>query len=80
VTFVVAERVGFFHYGGGNGAAPLKVGDQVVSAQVLGVINSLSVSTPVPSPCSGVLDEVLVEEGQPVEYGQPLFVVQATGD
>jgi acetyl/propionyl-CoA carboxylase alpha subunit len=71
--FVVAERVGFFHQP--DGAGRPRAGDSVSADQVLGVIDSLNVPSPVQAPCSGVLDEVLVEEGQPVEYGQPLFVL-----
>jgi biotin carboxyl carrier protein len=72
-VFVVAERVGFFHPP--DGAVSLQPGDAVNADQVLGVIDSLNVPSPVRAPCQGVLDEVLVEEGQPVEYGQPLFVL-----
>ena len=72
-VFVVAERVGFFHRP--DGAGNLQPGDSVDLDQVLGVIDSVNIPSPVQAPCSGVLDEVLVEEGQPVEYGQPLFVL-----
>jgi len=79
-TFVVAERVGFFHYSAENGTVPRAVGDSVLADQVIGVIDSLNVPSPVAAPCSGVLGEVLVDEGQAVEYGQPLFVIECRGD
>lgn len=75
-SFVVSDRVGFFHYSDGELITHPKVGDQVAADQVLGVIDSVSVLTPVQAACSGRLDEVLVDEGQPVEFGQPLFVIR----
>ena len=71
-TTVVAERVGFFHLPEGNQP---QAGDHVRAGQVVGVIDSLNVPTPVPAPHAGRIDRVLVEDGQPVEYGQPLFVI-----
>jgi acetyl-CoA carboxylase biotin carboxyl carrier protein len=73
-TTVVAERVGFFHFPEGNQP---QAGDHVKVGQVVGVIDSLNVPTPVPAPHAGRIDQVLVEDGQPVEYGQPLLVIQA---
>lgn len=75
VDLVAAERVGFFHYPDG-GNAPPGAGDTVAAGQVLGSIDSLSVPVPVQAPRAGLLEEVLVDEGQPVEYGQPLFAIR----
>jgi biotin carboxyl carrier protein len=75
VDFILAERVGFFHYPT-EAEGPLKPGDEVAAGQVLGVIDSLSVPIPLSSARAGRVEEVLVEEGQPVEFGQPLFVLQ----
>jgi biotin carboxyl carrier protein len=73
---ILAERVGFFHYAGEAEAAHLKVDDPVAVGQVLGIIDSLGVPVPVQAGFAGHLEEMLVEEGQPVEFGQPLFVVR----
>lgn len=78
--FILAERVGFFHRSTEDGHAPLEIGAEVVEGQVLGVIDSLSVLVPVQAPRPGRLEELLVEEGQAVEYGQPLFLVRAAED
>jgi biotin carboxyl carrier protein len=77
--FVVAERVGFFHHQSDR-AAPLKPGDPVLAGQTIGVIDSLNVPISVQAPGAGEIEEVLVEEGQPVEYGQPLFVISPNRD
>jgi acetyl-CoA carboxylase biotin carboxyl carrier protein len=75
-AFVVAERVGFFHYPDGA-AGPLEPGDLIAAGQTLGNIDSLSVPIPLQAPRAGRLAEVLVDDGQAVEYGQPLFVIDA---
>jgi biotin carboxyl carrier protein len=77
---VLAERVGFFHHAGDHTAGPPEVGERVESGQVLGSIDSLNVQIPVNVARAGRLAEVLVEQGQPVEYGQRLFVVRPGED
>jgi len=72
---VLADRVGFFHYPDEASTHP-SPGDRVAAGQVLGVIESLSVPTPIHATNPGLLEAVLVEEGQAVEYGQPLFVLR----
>ena len=72
---VTAERVGFFRASGHQAGPARRVGDRVAAGALLGAIDSLSVPIPVPAPCPGRIDEVLVEDGQAVEYGQPLFVL-----
>jgi biotin carboxyl carrier protein len=77
---VLAERVGFFHHPGDDTSGPPEVGQRVAAGQVLGSIDSLNVLIPVHAARAGRLAEVLVEEGQPVEFGQRLFVVRASED
>ena len=71
----ISERVGFFHYPT-DAEGPLKAGDRVAAGQVLGIIDSLSVPIPLQPARAGRVEEVLVEDGQPVEFGQPLFVLR----
>jgi predicted deacylase len=78
-AFVVAKRVGFFHHQSDR-VGPLKPGDRVAAGQTIGVIDSLNVPISVQAPSDGAIEEVLVEEGQPVEYGQPLFVIRPGGE
>lgn len=54
------------------------VGTQVEQGQVLGYVESMSLTYEIHAPTGGRLAEVLVEEGHPVEYGQPLVVLEAT--
>lgn len=75
-TVIKADRVGFFHFAVEKSRRAPTVGERVAAGQTLGVIDTLSVPNPVRAPATGELLEVLVEEGQPVEYGQPLFVLR----
>jgi len=72
---VTAPVVGRFSPAG-DGAEPPRRGHPVVVGQQLGVIESMRVPHEVVSTVSGEVVEVLVQDGQPVEYGQPLFVVR----
>ncbi|MCR4391687.1 MAG: hypothetical protein NUV94_02645 [Candidatus Acetothermia bacterium] len=51
----------------------VKVGDRVVPGQVVCVVEAMKVMNEVRAEASGVVEEVLAEDGSPVEYGQPLF-------
>lgn len=75
-TVIAADRVGFYHLPKGMEGG-FKVGDRVGLNETLGVVDALNVTNPVVATRAGRLDEVLVEDGQPVQYGQPLFVVRA---
>jgi acetyl-CoA carboxylase biotin carboxyl carrier protein len=67
-----AHMVGYFRHI----EPPLQVGDRVAEGVIVGSINSLGLENEVSSKVSGVVKEVLAEEGMPVEYGQPLFRVE----
>ncbi|MDR2734140.1 MAG: biotin/lipoyl-binding protein [Spirochaetota bacterium] len=70
---VTAAHVGYFYRGAGKGAKPCaKIRDMVREGQQIGSINIMNVFQNVTSPVSGKLLEFLVEDGQPVEYGQSL--------
>ncbi len=57
-------------------AAPfVKVGDQVSAGQTLLIVEAMKTMNPIPAPRSGTLLELLVGDGQPVEYGEPLAVI-----
>lgn len=51
----------------------VRVGDRVQPGQVLGVVEAMKVMNEIRAEVEGTVEEVLVEEGEPVEYGQPLF-------
>jgi acetyl-CoA carboxylase biotin carboxyl carrier protein len=58
------------------GAQPfVKVGDTVTAGQTLMIIEAMKTMNPIPAPKAGKVVEILVEDGQPVEFGEPLAVI-----
>jgi acetyl-CoA carboxylase biotin carboxyl carrier protein len=54
----------------------IRVGDQVAAGQTLMIIEAMKTMNPVPAPRAGRVVEILVDDGQPVEFGQPLVVLE----
>ena len=61
-----------------NPGAPrlVKVGDRVTAGQTLLIIEAMKTMNPVPAPRAGVVLEILVDDEQPVEFGEPLLVIE----
>src|SRR5580704_12488930 len=58
------------------GAAPfVRVGDMVSEAQTLLIVEAMKTMNPIPAPRAGRLIQMLVADGQPVEFGEPLAVI-----
>lgn len=73
---VTATLVGIFHSSLKRGAkAAAALGDQVRQAQIVGAIEALNVMNEVETPVAGRVVEIVVKEGQPVEYGQHLMTI-----
>jgi acetyl-CoA carboxylase biotin carboxyl carrier protein len=59
------------------GASPfIKVGDSVIEGQKLFIIEAMKTMNPVPSPRTGTVTAILVHDSQPVEFGEPLCVIE----
>ena len=54
----------------------IKVGDKVTAGQTLLIIEAMKTMNPIPSPKAGTVVELLVEDGQPVEFGEGLVVLE----
>ncbi len=68
--------VGTFHRASSPDAQPyISIGDRVTPDTTIGIIEAMKVMNEVKAEKSGVVKEILVENGQPVEYGQPLVVI-----
>ena len=73
---VKSPMVGTFYRAPSPEAKPfVAVGDTVKEGQTLGVIEAMKLMNEIESDAGGVVKAILVENGQPVEYGQALFVV-----
>ncbi len=74
---VTAPMVGTFHRALEPGGEPLaKVGEVVSPGEVLGVIEAMKMMNEIEAKFGGRIKQVLVEDGKPVEYGQPLFLIE----
>ncbi|MBL8086754.1 MAG: biotin/lipoyl-binding protein [Chthonomonas sp.] len=71
---ITSPCVGYF----GNGSEPLKVGGKVTSGAIVGVVQAVGLDNDVVSKAEGEVVEVLVKDGDPVEYGQVLAKVKVS--
>lgn len=73
---VKSPLVGTFYAAPAEDADPfVKVGDSVKEGQVLAIVEAMKLMNEIESDFTGTITEILVENGQAVEYGQPLFVI-----
>jgi acetyl-CoA carboxylase biotin carboxyl carrier protein len=54
----------------------IKVGDRVSAGQTLLIVEAMKTMNPIPAPAAGVVLEVLVGDAQPVEFGEPLVIIE----
>ena len=54
----------------------VKTGDTVKSGQTLLIIEAMKVMNPITATTAGVVRQILVDDGQPVEFGEPLIVIE----
>lgn len=74
---VTSPMVGTFYEASSPGATPFtEVGKRVKEGEVLCIIEAMKMLNQIESDKSGTVKAVLAENGQPVEFGQPLFVIE----
>ncbi|WP_010492252.1 acetyl-CoA carboxylase biotin carboxyl carrier protein [Paenibacillus elgii] len=74
---IISPTVGTFYASAEQGAAPyVQVGDKVTPEKVVCVLEAMKLFTEVSAKVSGEIVEIAAENGQFVEYGQPLFIVK----
>ena len=66
----------FYRAASPDADAFVNVGDRVTADTVIAIIEAMKVMNEIKAEKSGVIKEILVENGQPVEFGQPLFVIE----
>ena len=77
---VTAPMVGTFYIAPSPGAKPfVEVGKRIQTGDTLCIIEAMKILNQIEADVEGTVADVLVENGQPVEFGQPLFVID-TGD
>jgi acetyl-CoA carboxylase biotin carboxyl carrier protein len=74
---VTSPMVGTAYVGAEPGARPfVEVGSRVEVGDTLLIVEAMKTMNQIPSPRSGTVIQVLIEDGQPVEYGEPLMIVE----
>lgn len=73
---VTAPMVGTFYRASNPSAAPfVEVGQTVAEGDALCIVEAMKLLNEIEADKAGVIKEILVENGAPIEYGQPLFVI-----
>ena len=73
---VKSPMVGTFYRSASPGAKPfVEIGDPVQVGDPLCIIEAMKLMNEIEADRAGVVKAILIENGQPVEYGQPLFII-----
>jgi acetyl-CoA carboxylase biotin carboxyl carrier protein len=74
---VPSPMVGTAYWASEPGAKPfVEVGTKVSVGQTLLIIEAMKTMNQIPSPRAGTVTQILVEDGQPVEFGEPLVIIE----
>jgi acetyl-CoA carboxylase biotin carboxyl carrier protein len=76
---IKSQLVGTFYTAAKPDSPPfVKIGDRVTPSTVVGIIEAMKIFNEITAECSGVITEIRVENQQPVEFEQVLFLVDPT--
>jgi len=74
---VASPMVGTAYLGAAPGARPfVEIGSQVKIGDTLIIIEAMKTMNQIPAPRSGTVIQILVGDAQPVEYGEPLMIIE----
>ncbi|MBV9458090.1 MAG: acetyl-CoA carboxylase biotin carboxyl carrier protein [Bradyrhizobium sp.] len=74
---VPSPMVGTAYWAPEPGAKPfIEVGARVSAGQTLLIIEAMKTMNQIPSPRAGTVTQILIEDGQPVEFGEPLVIIE----
>jgi acetyl-CoA carboxylase biotin carboxyl carrier protein len=74
---VASPMVGTAYLGASPGARPfVEIGSQVKAGETLVIIEAMKTMNQIPAPRAGTVIQILVEDGRPVEYGEPLLIIE----
>jgi len=74
---ITSPMVGTFYRAASPGASPFtEVGQTVNAGDTLCIIEAMKILNQIEADQSGTVKAILVEDGQPVEFGQPLFIIE----
>ncbi len=73
---VVSNHVGRYNYIKKNGTPVISIGQKIKEGQELGNVIAVGVKLPVISKFSGIIEEIYINNNEPVDYGKPLIKVK----
>src|SRR5215471_299467 len=74
---VTSPMVGTAYVGPEPGARPfVEVGSRVSAGDTLLIVEAMKTMNQIPSPRAGTVIQILIEDGQPVEFGEPLMIIE----
>src|SRR3954469_5268181 len=74
---VPSPMVGTVYWASEPGAKPfVEVGSKVAVGQTLLIIEAMKTMNQIPAPRAGTVTQILIEDGQPVEFGEPLVIIE----
>jgi len=77
VNAVTSPMVGTVYRSPEPGAKPfIEVGSKVAEGQTCLIVEAMKTMNPIPAPRSGTISAILVDDNSPVEFGEPLFILE----
>jgi acetyl-CoA carboxylase biotin carboxyl carrier protein len=74
---VISPMVGTAYLQGEPGSPPfVNVGDTIRVGDTVLIIEAMKVMNPIKAPKAGIVTQILVSDGQPVEYGEPMMIIE----
>ena len=74
---VISPMVGTAYAGAEPGAKPfVEVGSKVKAGDTLLIVEAMKTMNQIPAPRAGTVSQILFEDGQPVEFGEPLVIIE----
>jgi len=74
---VLSPMVGTAYFAAEPGARPfVDVGETVREGQTVLIVEAMKTMNQIPAPRAGTVTRILIEDGQPVEYGEPLMIIE----
>ena len=74
---VASPMVGTAYLSPEPGARPfVEVGSEVLAGQTLLIVEAMKTMNQIPAPRGGTVKQVLIEDGRPVEFGEPLMIIE----
>jgi acetyl-CoA carboxylase biotin carboxyl carrier protein len=74
---VTSPMVGIAYLGAEPGArAYVEIGSRVHAGETLLIVEAMKTMNQIPAPRAGTVTQILIEDGQPVEFGEPLMIVE----